>query len=69
VRGGWWLLGAALGAVLLAVGAALLSGSPLLDGYQEAPEDEELRALAPVLVIGEEDPNTPDDSDVSRSYA
>jgi drug/metabolite transporter (DMT)-like permease len=38
VRTGWWLLGAVLGAALLAAGALLLSRSPLLEGRQEAPE-------------------------------
>jgi drug/metabolite transporter (DMT)-like permease len=36
VRTGWWLLGAASGALLLVGGAVLLSGSPLLAGRQEA---------------------------------
>jgi drug/metabolite transporter (DMT)-like permease len=36
VRTGWWLLGAASGAVLLVGGAVLLSGSPLLEGRREA---------------------------------
>lgn len=38
VRTGWWLLGAGLGAALLAAGAMLLSSSPLLEGHQEAPD-------------------------------
>lgn len=40
VRTGWWLLGASLGAALLATGAVLLSRSPLLEGHQEAPNNE-----------------------------
>ena len=38
VRTGWWLAGAGLGAVLLAGGAVLLSGSPLLAGHRESPK-------------------------------
>jgi drug/metabolite transporter (DMT)-like permease len=40
VRTGWWLLGAAVGVALLAGGAVLLSGSPLLVGYHEGPDYE-----------------------------
>ncbi len=39
VRGGWWLAGAALGAALLVAGVILLSGSPLLEGHREAPDE------------------------------
>jgi drug/metabolite transporter (DMT)-like permease len=39
VRGGWWLVGAALGAALLVAGVVVLSRSPLLEGHQEAPHD------------------------------
>ncbi len=39
VRTGVWLLGAGLGAALLAAGAVLLSSSPLLVGHQEAPDN------------------------------
>lgn len=38
VQTGWWLLGTGLGAVLLAGGVVLLSRSPLLGGYLEAPD-------------------------------
>jgi drug/metabolite transporter (DMT)-like permease len=40
VRTGPWLLGAGLGAALLAAGAVLLSSSPLLVGHQEAPDND-----------------------------
>lgn len=39
VRGGPWLIGAGLGAALLVAGVILLSGSPLLEGAREAPDD------------------------------
>jgi len=42
VRTGCWLLGAGLGAAMLAAGAILLSRSPLLEGRQEALEHGKL---------------------------
>lgn len=39
-RTGWWLLGAGLGAALLASGAALLSRSPLLGAHQQGSEQD-----------------------------
>lgn len=48
VRSGWWLLGAASGAALLVGGAVLLSGSPLLEGFHEAPAHD--RVVVPSVV-------------------
>lgn len=56
VRTGWWLLGAGLGATLLAGGAVLLSSSPLLEGQQEAPDDDTDDG------VNHERPSTPTDS-------
>ncbi|MEO8850314.1 MAG: DMT family transporter [Allobranchiibius sp.] len=39
-RTGWWLVGAGLGAALLASGAALLSRSPLLGAHQQGSEQD-----------------------------
>lgn len=54
VRTGWWLLGAGLGAALLAAGAVLLSSSPLLAGYQEGHDDV---AHPPATAQAEDDPS------------
>lgn len=40
IHTGWWLLGAGLGAALLAGGAVLLSRSPLLDPQQQGSEED-----------------------------
>jgi drug/metabolite transporter (DMT)-like permease len=51
VRTGWWLAGAGLGAVLLIGGAVLLSGSPLLTGYQETHDTERHRPTTSAGIV------------------
>ncbi|MCD2192021.1 DMT family transporter [Actinomycetospora endophytica] len=38
VRSGWWSAAAGVGGALLVAGVIVLSGSPLLEGHREAPE-------------------------------
>lgn len=57
VRMGWWLLGAGVGVTLLAAGAVWLSGSRLLEGHQEGPDDGRSRTRRPRIpgsVAGEQ---------------
>lgn len=49
-RGGG-LLGAGLGASLLAAGALLLASSPLLDGHQEAPDNDNQERAVPHAIM------------------